>query len=315
MWVLTVPFIIIGLLSLAILLLFLKRWKSSGVLLFLAIGINYYFEWFPIHTCKEIPLDTDNQITLLTYNVKLGEDKDAYKYLDTMDVDLMFIQEPLGLSDTCRLVRHYPYKAGRMILSKFPIRNYHRYTIEEENDRYHLLVDSIKNPGNALQRYPSIYSMDVDFPNGPVHVVGVHLRSNAYSTVRRSMKNDAPWTDGIEAYYENIKYGYLARGVQADMIREELDTLAQDMPTLVVGDFNDVNGSYALERIKGDRLKDAWWTNGTGLGTTYDCWHLKLRLDHILYSKEFEVVDIQVLSDFRHSDHLPLKAVLRGRGK
>lgn len=95
------------------------------------------------------------------------------------------------------------------------------------------------------------------------------------------------------------------------MIREELDTLRSDMPTLVVGDFNEMNGSYAIERIKGDRLKDAWWTNGFGLGTTYDSWHLKLRLDHILYSKEFEVEDIQVLSDFLHSDHLPLKAVLR----
>lgn len=147
MWVLTVPIIIIGLLGLAILLLIGKCRKSAGIFLLLALGINSYFEWFPVNQPKDISDDAENQITLLSYNVKLGEDKDVYKFLDTLDVDLLFIQEPLGLVDSCRLVRHYPYKVGRIVLSKYPIRNYHQYTMGEEDERYHLLVDSIKNKG------------------------------------------------------------------------------------------------------------------------------------------------------------------------
>lgn len=313
MWILAVPFIVTGLLALSFFFLLFKRWKTAGVLLLLALGLNFCSEWFPVHIGGNVSQDTGHQFTVLSYNVNQADDKDVYRYLDTLEVDMLFLQEPLGLKDTSRLVRHYPYRAGEMVLSKHPVRNCRRYRIEKEDERYDLLVDSVKNRGNVLQEHPSVFSMDVDMPQGVVRVISVHLRSNAYSTARRAMDPDAPWTDGVESYYENIRYGYLARGIQADMIRSELDSLSLDMPTLVVGDFNDVNGSYAIERIKGDRLRDAWWSAGLGFGTTYDGWRLKLRLDHILYSKEFEVEDVRVLTDFRHSDHLPLKAVLRWR--
>lgn len=89
-----------------------------------------------------------------------------YKYLDTLDVDLMFLQEAYNLNDTCGLVRHYPYKAGGVVLSKYPIQNCRRYKIEEDDCRYQLLVDSIRNKDNQLQNNPSIYSTDIEMPMG-----------------------------------------------------------------------------------------------------------------------------------------------------
>lgn len=311
MWILAAPLVVVALLIIAFILLFFKCWKTAILFCSLAIGLNTYIEWFPVHLLNRGMPDEKGQFTLLTCNVKLGDDKDVFKYLDTMNVDLMFLQETAQMKDTNVLAKHYPYRAGETVLSKYPITNYYRYKMDRKDPRYDMLVDSVRNIGNEIQNWPFIFSMDIDMPQGKVRVINVHLRSNAYSTARRAMKEGTPWIDGIEEYYNYTKYGYMVRGVQADMIRNELDSLSQDMPTLVVGDFNDINGSYAVERIKGDRLKDAWWTNGFGLGTTYDSWHLKLRLDHILYSKEFEIQDIMVLNDFRHSDHLPVRAMVR----
>lgn len=60
----------------------------------------------------------------------------------------------------------------------------------------------------------------------------------------------------------------------------------------------------------GDDLKDAWWERGNGFGWTYFGWHLRLRLDHILYSNELELVDVKVV-DSDISDHKPLMAKFR----
>lgn len=59
-----------------------------------------------------------------------------------------------------------------------------------------------------------------------------------------------------------------------------------------------------------DKLKDAWSEGGRGLGWTYFGWHLRLRLDHILYSNELELVDVKVV-DSDLSDHKPLMARFR----
>ena len=59
--------------------------------------------------------------------------------------------------------------------------------------------------------------------------------------------------------------------------------------------------------IEGNTLKDAWWEGGNGFGFTYKGWHLRLRLDHILYSDEFELCDVRVV-DSDVSDHRVLVA-------
>ena len=94
------------------------------------------------------------------------------------------------------------------------------------------------------------------------------------------------------------------------------------VPTLLGGTTVDDDLGYLSHSLKvpkfqsfkssNDQLKDAWWEGGNGFGWTYFGWHLRLRLDHILYSDELELVDVKVI-DSDLSDHKPLMARFKFR--
>lgn len=64
------------------------------------------------------------------------------------------------------------------------------------------------------------------------------------------------------------------------------------------------NDEWLMAKDERD-LRDAWWERGTGFGITYDDWHLKLRLDHILVSKHFIIQRVEV-PRYGLSDHYPV---------
>lgn len=138
-----------------------------------------------------------------------------------------------------------------------------------------------------------------------------HLRSSAYSTARRSMDKGASWFDGISLYKRNYDVGKRIRDYEAENARRYVDDALQNgKPVVVAGDLNDWCGSDCLNTLMGDDLKDAWWEGGNGFGWTYFGWHLRLRLDHILYSDKLDLVDVKVV-DTDLSDHKPLIARFR----
>ena len=107
------------------------------------------------------------------------------------------------------------------------------------------------------------------------------------------------------------RLGRRIRDYEADNIRNVLDTLLTgSMGVVMAGDFNDFSGSYCLRRICRNRdledtirLSDAWLKRGNGFGFTYDGWHLRLRLDHILYTpSSLRLRNVRVL-DTDLSDH------------
>ena len=97
----------------------------------------------------------------------------------------------------------------------------------------------------------------------------------------------------------------------------EIEELAefQDHIGAVMGDMNDVSGSYTINRIKEAGLKDAWWEGGGGYGATFHGKGLRLRIDHILYDyKELELTGVRVI-DNNLSDHNALMASFRVKKK
>lgn len=98
-----------------------------------------------------------------------------------------------------------------------------------------------------------------------------------------------------------LKEGYRNRTLEADAIYEALQH--ESYPAIVMGDMNDISGSYTLGRIESAGLTDAWWKGGFGYGTTYHDHGLRLRLDHILYDEErLTLSDVKVI-DTDASDH------------
>ena len=143
-----------------------------------------------------------------------------------------------------------------------------------------------------------------------------HLRSSAYSTARRSMSKDSHWWEGIPLYNRNYEVGKRIRDYQACNVRRFIDdACAEGKKVIVAGDLNDWCGSATLNTLMGEgenALKDAWWEGGNGFGFTYQGWHLRLRLDHILYSDGLELQDVKVI-DSDLSDHRPLVAKFKVR--
>ena len=89
------------------------------------------------------------------------------------------------------------------------------------------------------------------------------------------------------------------RGYQADTVRRQLD--ACRVPYVICGDFNDVPNSYTYFQIRGN-LQDAFIAKSFGIGRTYIHISPTLRIDYILPSKEFVVVQTMKLTS-PYSDH------------
>lgn len=194
------------------------------------------------------------------------------------------------------------------IYSKYPIRGFTRYKCLSEFDV--IEPHSITNKEiDILKSCMPFYSAEIEVePDKWIRVFAVHLRSSAYSVARRSMDKNASWMDGLPLYYKNYKIGKKIRNWEADNLRLYLDSLeAENTPVIIAGDFNDWNGSCCMKTIQDGKYKDAWWEGGFGFGITYDEWHLKLRLDHILYSHHFKLENVYVEKS-KFSDHRPLIA-------
>lgn len=197
------------------------------------------------------------------------------------------------------------------LYSHFRLRNFNRYKCNGDIITNDLSPDEVKEI-ELKQKQMNV--MSAEFEIDPGHWVTVfsgHLRSSAYSTARRLMDKDANWIEGISLYKRNYEVGKRIRDYEAENVRRYVDEArAEGKPVIVAGDLNDWCGSDCLNTLMGDDLKDAWWEGGNGFGWTYFGWHLRLRLDHILYSDELELVDVKVV-DTDLSDHKPLLARFR----
>lgn len=312
MYILGVPVLIALMLLFVLILLLVNRWKMALVLLILCIALNKKTQTFPVHTSYAWSWDNEavcdsTTLNIMTYNIGLSKDSSLLAYLDTLELDILCLQESGQLPEKNILQKHFPYYEGTSFYSKYPIRNCHRLILDEEDPQWELLQDSVLNPKNAFQKRIQIYSMQVELPQGTTNVITCHLHSNSYSTARREMEADAKWEDGIDEYLRRIAYGYRFRQVETSLIEKELKNIAP-APTLILGDFNDLSGSYTLKTLQGERLKNAWWEGGLGPGFTYNAFHLLLRLDHILYSPEFQLEQVFVDTDVSFSDHYPVRA-------
>lgn len=219
------------------------------------------------------------------------------------------------------------------LYSKFPIRNFTQLRCLGDVDVPEADSVSDKWVKKFKEKMP-VYSADLEVEPGKwITVFSCHLRSNDYSVARRAIKGDsASWIDGIPQYRKNYIQGKAIRNWQSQTIRHHVDSLlSRNIPVIVAGDLNDFCGSDCLDMLmygKGQKandewlmakgepqkakdksyeLRDAWWERGTGSGITYDEWHLKLRLDHILYDSHFDCIDI-VVPKYQLSDHYPIVA-------
>ncbi|HEY1872287.1 MAG TPA: endonuclease/exonuclease/phosphatase family protein, partial [Chitinophagaceae bacterium] len=100
---------------------------------------------------------------------------------------------------------------------------------------------------------------------------------------------------------------FVNRSLQANTAKEQIKQSRH--PVIVCGDFNDIPNSYTYFTVRG-KLRDAFLIKGSGIGRTFNSISPTLRIDYVLPSKEFEVLQFKrVVRNL--SDHYMLVADLK----
>lgn len=204
---------------------------------------------------------------------------------------------------------HYPYTtyqadyyiedfgAGDIILSKYKI---------IRSRKIHLIKRNNATP-------VSLIYADILYRKDTLRIFNTHLQS--YGLKKRDYQN-MPYISAINApnkelwlhskdLLQKIRTTFLIRKQQAEHIRSEIQK--SPYPVIIMGDFNDVPVSYTYFTIRGENLRDAFLDRGWGFGSTYTEFLPLLRIDYILCTQTFKVLQSTVIKN-KISDHLPIIA-------
>ncbi len=262
------------------------------------------------------PDDESRTFTLLTYNVYNFRDNQGVNpewgnrtlsYILSTDADIVCLQESSNLNGVGK-------KAQRdSINSRYPYRLYSNRSGEVLLSKYHATeIDTPKPDWGS----GSFCAYDVEVEGHEVTVVNCHLQSIGLTDDDKELYReltDKELRNPSRSELSKVKNGIVTkllaafriRAQQARYIKEFLATRKGNV--ILVGDFNDVPGSYAYRTIKSDGLKDAYSECAFGPTVTYNDNRFYFRIDQMLYRGDLEAVRIK-RGDLRSSDHYPLLA-------
>ena len=257
-----------------------RNWLLVSGTCFSLFFINWLLESIPIRFASDTP--SHNDFSVLCYNVKCSDE--GYQE-NQIGIANEIIAESPDVVFLCEFNRSVSKDLDSLMTQRGGYKSYCR---SGSNCIFYSRfdIDSIVgiDSGTSKGKKALNNMVHVMTEKGKVTIVGCHL-SSSRKDFWGGIKNRAKEADSI---YQSIK--------------EETN------PVIVMGDMNDVSGSYAINKLKKAELKDAWWEGGCGYGATFHAALLRLRIDHILYDYDrLKLVDVKVLeSDL--SDHNALMA-------
>jgi endonuclease/exonuclease/phosphatase family metal-dependent hydrolase len=163
-----------------------------------------------------------------------------------------------------------------------------------------------------MQKVESLISADILVNGKTIRIFTTHLQSvlfkpKDFRNVEIIRNAEDSMLQASRSLAKKLKDAVGLRGYQADTVRNQLDK--SPYPLVICGDFNDVPNSYTYFHIRGN-LQDAFISRNFGIGRTYVRISPTLRIDYILPSRDFEVVQSRKLNS-PYSDHHAVIADLR----
>jgi len=176
------------------------------------------------------------------------------------------------------------------------------------------IIDSgiVYYPAPSLHE-PLIHA-DVKFHNDTIRIFTTHLQSvqfkkRDYERINEIKNYEDSIISNSRTIFSKLKKGMERRSVQAKVIRGQLRQ--SEHPVIFCGDFNDVPNSYTYFTVRGD-LQDAFLEKGSGIGRSFTSISPTLRIDYILASKDFSVLQFDRIKR-KYSDHYMLVTDLKLR--
>lgn len=271
----------------------------SGIALLL--GITFINKFYNLNQTVLPKLDSD--FTIMSYNVRLFNKfnwytkanipKEISKLVDEKQPDILCIQEYTDLEQT--RFSEYKFKqifkegkniiVGNAIFSKYKIIEKGKITFPESNNNV-VYADIIKEKDTLR-----IYSM--------------HLQSIKISTDLDDEDIQQMDENKSRAILRRISKAFKKQQIQAELIKQHYQECKYKK--IICGDMNNSAFSYVYRTIKGS-MEDAFESNGSGFGKTYNFKYYPARIDYILVDKKMQVKEFETLNDFYNSDHFPLLA-------
>lgn len=256
--------------------------------------LNWKYEVIALHPFAG---SDDYDIRVMTWNIHASKDVSESKQraiaglIKAQNADLLLLNE--FNKDNCgELYRDlssvYSYsiedyannECGDIIFSKIPL-----------DESGHIEIPVL---GKSV---PSISAI-IKVAGREVFVTGVHLASNS--------GDGSAIITGVDSLLRIKSFKGRYRNKQRErnysMMWVKCWLLEKRMPAIVMGDMNDFSCSSPMDSLKSVGMKDAWWEGGFGYGCTFHTGWMRLRIDHILYSKELKLESVNVV-ETNLSDH------------
>lgn len=291
---LLLPWIVIALPIATFILLFCKKWRVAVLLIVLLVVVNWWSECIPFRLWPLCEKSGSRSIKVLTFNIcstKVDISKKAEKLVKIIvdnSPDIIYVAEinkhNKRLLDTL-LINYFPYTYccySHGFYSKYPLPE--RITLEGDHIKKGRVVKCLVVKGtDTLVFY------------------GCHLASNNYSADSKYITPDSIKSHStLVQYFKNISQAYNKRIRAASVITRDVSKI--EKPVIVLGDMNDVGGSKTIRLMESIGLKDVWWEGGFGYGATIHN-PLPYRIDHIMYTNQFKLNRVKVVSSEGLSDH------------
>ena len=280
MYILLVLPVLLLLLIFAFLLAIHKKWISTVLTLLLFTVTNCITQTIPLNLTFYAG-ENKKDLKVLCYNVCC---LDSLYPNNEIKIAQQILAETPDVVFLCEFTQHRNHRLDSILKNNAYLKYYKRGTNCVFYSKYE--IDSVKSiiTNNLKRKYSLNIMVHANVKGKRVTIVGCHLTSS----------------------HHHLSKGYDRRKEEVDalykIIEEESDSV------IVLGDLNDISGSYTIRRIQEAGLSDAWWEGGCGYGTTFHSKLLRLRLDHILYPKDKLKLESVKVIDSDLSDHNALIA-------
>lgn len=268
------------------------KWVLLAGVVATLVTFNIHFEMIPLHFCSGS--GNGRGIRVLSYNVH--SEAEGFSIFAPKMAEMILKEKP----DFVYLTEYYEGTDEALqeaLEQQYPYVNRKYRWDANDGDAFFSTweIDSVYR-FSLSGHYSAIFRVQIHKETDTLAVYCCHLSSN-------NLKLE-------EGRLASLQEGRKLRAEETTAIVEAM--YHEQYPVIVMGDMNDVSGSYTLRRLESAGLNDAWWKGGLGYGSTYSEDWLKLRIDHILYDKKnFDLQFADLVGDYKYSDHRAIVAELK----
>ena len=293
----------------------------------LIIGWKSISVFFAFNSSEDFTLKkSDNTIRVVHWNVarfvewKRNNNKGSQTRLKMLDqikkqnADVLCLQEFFHATDSVY------YDNLNYVMKNIGYPYFHYSWDNDGTDQYNGQIIFSRHPiiDSATIRFPkpgmeeSLIQADIVIGNDTVRFFTTHLQSVQFKKedlqdIEEIKSRDDSLLENSRNIFAKLKRAAVYRSRQAVIVKETASK--SPYPSVITGDFNDIPNSYTYYTIRGD-LQDAFLEKGFGIGRTYTGLSPTLRIDYILTSNQFTVLQFKrIINDF--SDHYMLVADLQ----